>query len=92
MGKLAEEFAVMLNGECAERQASFQPIVLTRLAKDHCVARMMGRAPLAGTEVDVWIGALGPLGASVDREQAEGGRLMFLAPLPAKVLQHFSSL
>ena len=80
---------VRLTGEYAAGDSPFQPVVLTRLARDHCRASLCGEAPQPGTKVAMWIGALGPLGATVGMGEKEGVWLRFHTSLPRQFVSHF---
>lgn len=87
-----DDLPVKLAGEYAEAGLPFQPVVLTRLSENSCLASKCGPSPPLGTQVDVWIGAIGPLCATVAKSQTDEIRMKFHAPLASAVLSHFAKL
>lgn len=86
------DLPVKLVGEYAEAGLPFQPVVLTRLSENSCLASKCGPSPPLGTQVDVWIGAIGPLSATVAECQTDEIRMKFHTPLASAVLSHFAEL
>jgi hypothetical protein len=91
MHVLSKTYPVTIYGEYAEEgAASFQPIVLLELGASRCLAKMCGEPPSHGTAVDVWIGALGPLKAQVDKSESDQLKLKFHLPIDLAVVSHFA--
>lgn len=86
------EFPVRLPGEYMVPGSPFQACELTRISTQHCRANLPGRAPSPGTEVVIWIGAVGPLRATVHDNQADDVGMRFNGPLADAVVDHFASV
>ncbi|WP_126172756.1 hypothetical protein [Altericroceibacterium xinjiangense] len=91
MARPSEEIRVRLIGDYALNSAPPQPFVVTHLASGHCTASQCGIIPPIGTEVDVWIGAYGPLSAQIQRSERNSVSFRFRSPLSGAVLHHFAA-
>lgn len=92
MARYQQGWAVKLVGDYAIGDLPLRPMVLTRLAADHCFAKTCAPLPATGTDVDLWIGAIGPVSATIAHGAEDTLQLDFHEPLPSAVLSHFVSL
>lgn len=92
MARYQQGWPVKLVGDYAIGDLLLRPMVFTRLAADHCSAKTCAPLPVTGTDVDLWIGAIGPLSATIAHAEQDAVQLHFHEPLPAAVLSHFVSL
>ena len=93
MPTLSKTYPVTIHGEYAEEGAdAYHSIVLLELGTDRCLAKMWGEPPSHGTAVDVWIGALGPLKAQVDKSVSDQLTLEFHLTIDLAVVNHFAGL
>ena len=92
MKRRSEGVGVRLTGDYAMSGSPPQPVVLTRLASGHCLASQCGKPPPTGTEVEIWIGAVGPLKAQVDQSGPHSVSFVFRVPLDPVLLDQFETL
>lgn len=92
MPPCSSDCRVKLAGEYMTPGRPFRPFVLTSLSQGRCRARMSGSAPSLGTEIVMWIGAIGPLAATVHGCKSDEVEMAFLTPLANAVVDHFASL
>lgn len=78
----------ILYGECIGTREAAE-VRISSLADVGCDLEADGTTILTGDDVDLWIGAIGPLSATATRKDGSHWALRFKEPLDGRILEHF---
>lgn len=78
-------------GTYVDAHRSFHDVRVVGLSCAHCLVEENGERLPAGSELSMFIGAIGPIRARAERRSGDCCRIRFVSPIERQIVEHFTA-